>query len=406
MDNLNSTVIIVGGGPTGLLTALGLARRNIPVVVLEAAPEINHSPRALTYTPVVLDVLDKFGVLDAARAVALECGRVQWEYKDSGTVIETTVSELEGISAFPFNLHMGQDTLAQVILHELQNWPAAKVYWNATLTSFAQSVDGVTADISTPTGAMSARGAWLIGADGARSTVRDKAGIAFEGFTWPDRYIATNVSFDFHAKGYGPARFIIDPDRWALVARIDQGPLWRVTFGEAADEPEETVLERARIRLEEYTGSTDFEIVHASPYRVHERAAAAFRLGCVLLAGDAAHIVNPLGGQGLTAGIMDADMLVDTLSGVIEQRYPDAALDHYASERKRMVTQVSMAISQHSKRLVQEADPDQRRRDEAMMQEGVTDRSIMRERLKAMMAVAGEPYEASVLRAATADLNG
>ncbi len=406
MDNLNSNVIIVGGGPTGLLTALGLARRNIPVLVLEAAPEINHSPRALTYTPVVLDVLDKFGVLDAARAVALECGRVQWEYKDSGTVIETTVSELEGISAFPFNLHMGQGTLSQVILHELQNWPAAKICWNAQLTSFSQDDDGITADISTPSGPLSARAAWLIGADGARSTIREKAGIAFEGFTWPDRYVATNVTFDFHSKGYGPARFIIDPDRWALFARIDQGPLWRVTFGESAEEPEETVLERARIRLEEYTGSADFEIVHASPYRVHERAAATFRLGRVLLAGDAAHIVNPLGGQGLTAGIMDADMLVDTLSGVIEQHYPDAALDHYAAERKRMVTQVSMAISQHSKRLVQEADPEQRRRNEAMMLEGVINRSVMRDRLKAMMAVAGEPYAAPAPQTSTTDLTG
>jgi 2-polyprenyl-6-methoxyphenol hydroxylase-like FAD-dependent oxidoreductase len=343
-------VLIAGAGPTGLLVALGLARANVEVLVIDAAAQISHSPRALTYTPVVLEVLNTFGVLDAARAVALQCGRVEWEFVDNGHVLEVDVSALGELSPFPFNLHMGQDVLAKLILTELERYSCASVRWNARLDSFRQDASGVVAQVDGLQGPETIPADWLIGADGARSTVRRMTGMEFEGFTWPDRYMATNINYDFAKRGYAPARFIIDPVNWALVARVDRGPLWRVTYGESAELPEETAVNRARGRLEHFTGTPDFEIVHAAPYRVHERAAECFRDGRVFLAGDAAHIVNPLGGQGLVAGILDARMLVDSLAGVIQGRYPDDALDHYATERKLMVTRAIRSSAAAMKR--------------------------------------------------------
>jgi len=392
MVGSETQVLIVGAGPTGLLIALGLARAGVEVVVIEADADFNRSPRALTYTPVVLDVLSDFGVLEAAREIALECGRVQWEFADNGHVLEVDVGVMEGATRFPFNLHMGQDKLAELILAELQAQPSAKVWWSTRLTGFTQNDDGVVVEVETADGAKTITADWLVGTDGARSTVRRGLGIEFEGFTWPDRYMATNISFDFATKGYAPARFIIDPVNWALVARVDQGPLWRVTYGESADLPEETAVDRARERLRHFTGTNDFEIVHAAPYRVHERAATSFRSGRVLIAGDAAHIVNPLGGQGLTAGILDARILVDSLVGVIQARYPDEALDHYSAERHRMITQGGMGISQHTKRMVQEPDPAKRREDEALLRTAVDDPTIMKRNMIAMMSVAGNLY--------------
>jgi len=293
---------------------------------------------------------------------------------------------------FPFNLHMGQDRLAGIILDAIEQCENVGIRWGATLTAIKTSDNGVTVQVGTEAGTETMEGDWLIGADGARSTVRTLSDIDFEGITWPDRYVATNLEFDFHRhKGYGDAIFLIDPVHWALICRVDQGPLWRVTYGESGSISDEEALARVETRLAHFTGTSDFKLVHASPYRVHERAAASFRKGRVLLAGDAAHAVNPLGGQGLTAGILDARELVDTLGGVIEGRYGEEAIDYYAAERRRAVTELSMNFSKSMKRLVQEADPEVRRQDEAFLRQG-EDLEVMKQRMFGMTMVRGIPY--------------
>jgi len=385
-------VIIVGAGPTGLLIALGLGRLGVRVTVIESEKTLNTSPRALTYMPVVLEALNDFGVLEEARKVAHQCGRVRWQFQDNGNSFEADVSVLKDLVPFPFNLHMGQDRLAEIILAAIEPYDNVAVRWGAKLTSVETSDNGVKVEVSTEAGTEAMEGDWLIGADGARSTVRTLSEIEFEGFTWPDRYMATNLEFDFHRhKGYGDAIFLIDPTDWALICRVDQGPLWRVTYGESGSISDEEALARVETRLAHFTGTSDFKVVHASLYRVHERAATSFRKGRVLLAGDAAHAVNPLGGQGLTAGILDARELVDTLGGVIAGKYSEQALDYYATERRRAVTEISMNFSKSMKRLVQEADPDARRQDEAFLRQG-EDLEIMKQRMFGMTMVRGIPY--------------
>ena len=385
-------VIIIGAGPTGLLVALGLGRLGVRVTVIESDKTVNTSPRALTYMPVVLEALNDFGVLEEARKVGHECGRVRWQFQDNGNSFEADVAVLQGVVPFPFNLHMGQDRLAGIILDAIEQCENVGIRWGATLTAIKTSDNGVTVQVSTEAGTETMEGDWLIGADGARSTVRTLSDIDFEGITWPDRYVATNLEFDFHRhKGYGDAIFLIDPVHWALSCRVDQGPLWRVTYGESGSISDEEALARVETRLAHFTGTSDFKVVHASPYRVHERAATSFRKGRVLLAGDAAHAVNPLGGQGLTAGILDARELVDTLGGVIAGKYSEQALDYYATERRRAVTEISMNFSKSMKRLVQEADPDARRQDEAFLRQG-EDLEIMKQRMFGMTMVRGIPY--------------
>jgi len=385
-------VIIIGAGPTGLLVALGLGRLGVRVTVIESDKTVNTSPRALTYMPVVLEALNDFGVLEEARKVGHECGRVRWQFQDNGNSFEADVAVLQGVVPFPFNLHMGQDRLAGIILDAIEQCENVGIRWGATLTAIKTSYNGVTVQVGTEAGTETMEGDWLIGADGARSTVRTLSDIGFEGITWPDRYVATNLEFDFHRhKGYGDAIFLIDPVHWALICRVDEGPLWRVTYGESGSISDEEALARVETRLAHFTGTSDFKLVHASPYRVHERAAASFRKGRVLLAGDAAHAVNPLGGQGLTAGILDARELVDTLGGVIEGRYGEEAIDYYAAERRRAVTELSMNFSKSMKRLVQEADPEVRRQDEAFLRQG-EDLEVMKQRMFGMTMVRGTPY--------------
>ena len=215
------------------------------------------------------------------------------------------------------------------------------------------------------------RSDWVVGADGSHSTVRQLLALPFEGHTWPDRFVATNLEYDFEAHGYSPANMISDPDEWAVVARLGRENLWRVTFGEDSALDEEQVYQRIPqhyARLLPAPGP--YRIVAAAPYRVHERCVPRFRVGRVLLAGDAAHVCNPCGGMGLTSGIIDADALVKVLDAVIHGRAGDEALDFYADERRRVFREVVSPIATSFKRRLSEKDPVQRERDRIRFRQG------------------------------------
>ena len=392
MSENTADVIVCGGGPTGLLTALGLARAGATVLVLEADPGVNRSPRATTYTPVTLEAMDELGVLAEAEKTALRCGPVDFLFIGSGAKLRLEPSSLEGVTRYAYHLHMGQDALADAALTVLAGHPNVTVRWGARVAGLRQDAEGVDLDVETAEGSETLRAAWVVGADGARSTVRRLLDVEFVGFTWPDRFVACNIRFDFHELGYGDATMCADPEHWAVIAHINRTNLWRVTYGEDAALPEETAAERARERLKFYTRGRPFEIVQASPYRVHERHAERFRVGRVLLAGDAAHVVNPIGGMGLTTGILDARQLSELLGGVVAGTLPEDALDYYAAERKRCYLEVSTVFAQATKRLLQEADPEQRRKDEDAIRTTASDRALMRQGMAAHLQVKGRPY--------------
>jgi len=151
----------------------------------------------------------------------------------------------------------------------------------------------------------------VVGADGARSAVRRSIGATFEGHTWPERFVATNVWLDLEEHGFGKTTLVHHPADWAVTVKINKEGLWRVTFGEDASLPEDEVLRRIPERygriLPASAQRATYEIESAAPYRVHQRCADRLRIGRVLLAGDAAHITNPVGGMGLNTGALVSD---------------------------------------------------------------------------------------------------
>jgi 3-(3-hydroxy-phenyl)propionate hydroxylase/6-hydroxy-3-succinoylpyridine 3-monooxygenase len=176
----------------------------------------------------------------------------------------------------------------------------------------------------------------VVGTDGARSTVRSSLGIGFSGTTWDDRFVATDIRYPFDQAGLGDANMVMDPHNGSVIARIDREGLWRWTWGESADLPAETVMDRLPGRLAAL-GFPDvpYKVVTATPYRMHQRSADRMRDARVLLAGDAAHATNPTGGLGLTAGMYDVFALLDPFDAVL--RGGDAAvLDAWADERLRI----------------------------------------------------------------------
>ena len=135
-------------------------------------------------------------------------------------------------SPYARNLHLGQHVLADLVMRHLLTLPNARLLWRHKVQSLEQDGAGVNLGVDTPEGPVTLRSDWVVGADGSHSTVRQLLALPFEGHTWPDRFVATNLEYDFEAHGYSPANMISDPDEWGVVARLGRENLWRVTFGE------------------------------------------------------------------------------------------------------------------------------------------------------------------------------
>jgi 2-polyprenyl-6-methoxyphenol hydroxylase-like FAD-dependent oxidoreductase len=293
-------------------------------------------------------------------------------------------------TAYPFNLHLGQPALAAVILRHLLRVPGAEVRWNTRLTAIAQAEDSVTATVETAEGEQQIRAHWLVGADGAHSGVRRALGLKLDGVTYPEWFVATNVRFDFRAHGYGQSNVVLDPAHWAIIPVIDRTGLWRCTY---RDEGELTEAQVRALVPDRYAlfapGLSDTKPAAVNPYRVHDRCTESFRVGRALLAGDAAHLVNPIGGLGLTGGLLDAFPLSEALIAVIEGRQPDSILDAWAAERRRVFLEVTAPTAKENRRRVSESDPDKKRADRERLRSLTNNRDAARQALLGVFNLVG-----------------
>ena len=330
-------VIVVGGGPTGFVTALGLAQAGVDVCLIEAEAGINDSPRSCVYHWSMLDGLERLGIREEAERIGYTKDDYLWLVKRTGESLPYDLKVLSSVTPFPYNIQLGQDRLAQICQRRLEVLPNAEVHWRTAFRGLTEDADGVTVEAATPDGEIALRARWVIGADGAGSAVRKALGLAFDGMTWPERFVATNVRHDFESGGYWQSTMVVDDEWGAVIVKITRDGLWRCTFMEDAALPEESYLERIPGAYRHLLpGKGGHELVQASPYKMHQRCAESFRKGRVLLAGDAAHVTNPTGGFGLTTGLFDAFALWPTLAAVVLDGADPALLDIWADERRRI----------------------------------------------------------------------
>jgi len=363
-DQKTPPVIVVGAGPVGLLCALELARRGVAVTVIESEPTTTIDLRAGTFHPPTLEMLQASGVTDAMMAIGIQVPRWQSRDREYGLIVEWELSVLKDDTPFPFRLHLEQHRLTPILLNMLLEHNHAQVLFSHAFVSLAQTDDGVTALANTPQGEVRVEGSWLIGADGGRSLTRKAAGIGFDGYTWPERYSVISTTHDFAPAGYADNAYISDPEQWLAFFRMpDKGPpgLWRMTLPVQPDMTDEEVLapafaQNAINRATNAPASTRYPIVHQSVYNVHQRVANQFRSGRVLLAGDSAHVNNPLGGFGLNSGIHDAINLGDKLAAVVLGSASTDVLDLYERQRRTVAMEYVQNASIKNKQNLEEKD--------------------------------------------------
>lgn len=359
-----SDVVIVGGGPVGLVNALALGREGFTVRVIEAQTDVSDEPRAMVYNWSVLDGLESLGLLEDAKEIGFVSQNVHYLVLATGEAVDLDFTILEGKVKHPYNLHLGQDKMVRLLLDHLKQHPNVTIEWGTTVTALAQDADGVSVEADSPTGSRVFRGSWAIGTDGARSTVRKQLGVEFEGLTWPHRFVATNVRIDLGARGYLPVTYQVDRTYGAVVSQIDTTGLWRVTYCEDSALPEEGVGDRIPDFFRAMLGEdVDYGLELYSAYRMHQRVAQTLRVGRVVLAGDAAHATNPTSGFGLTSGLYDTYALYPTLAAIIRGEASPDLLDVYSEDRRQAFLNVVSPVSTETKRIIFVDDPDRLGRD-------------------------------------------
>jgi 3-(3-hydroxy-phenyl)propionate hydroxylase len=378
--NASDRVLIAGGGPAGMAAALFLTARGVPVTVLERGLTPHDDPRAATYHPPSLEMLEASGVT----AELHERGIVTrtWQYRDrrEGLVAEFDLGVLAPDARYPYRLQCEQHKLVAMMERRVAASPLAEIRHGAEVVGVEQDSDGVTAELQLANGGREhLRGAWLIGADGGRSAVRKSQGIDFKGFTWPERFLVITTTFDFEPLGFAYSCYTMDPVEWSATFKVpgeDGRGIWRCVFPTDPEADEAGLLDFARAadRLAAFVpGSRAARVVHTNLYAVHQRVAERYRQGRVFLAGDAAHVNNPLGGMGLNFGLHDAHSLAERLAKVWHGEAPDSLLDQYDRQRRAVAERYLQAQTISNKQTLEERDPAQRELRKAEMRATVAD---------------------------------
>ena len=375
-------VIIVGAGPVGLTLALALAQQEIPVLVLEAEAALAHDLRAGSFHPPTLDMLAPLGVTEEMLARGYKVRRWQFRDRQQGLIVEWDLGLIADATAFPFRLHLEQHRLSHILLGKLQALPHAQVRFSHPVRVVSQDADAVSASCDTPGGLARFAGRWLIGADGGHSVVRKALDTEFEGFTWPERYVVISIAYDLEQHGFALNTYIADPEEWAGLFKVPHdgaAGLWRIGFPVREAESDAAALSESGVqaRLRRLLPWRDsYEVAYKSIYRVHQRVAREWRRGRILLAGDAAHLNNPLGGMGLNGGIHDAVSLADKL-GRVWRGEPASLLDLYVKQRRTSNVEFIQEGSIRNKRNLEEKDE-----------------AVRRKRYDEMRALAADPVRA------------
>lgn len=363
-DSNHNRIIVVGGGPAGLIATLALAQQDIPVLMLEAQPSPVDHRRATTFHPPTLEYLRQLGAVDSV----IENGLITpiWQFRDrkEGLVAEFDLAAIKDETDYPYRVQYEQMNLNTVLYRMLGDYSHVDIRFAHEALSAEQDADSASVRVDTPDGEQTFKGRYVIGADGARSNIRRSLDIGFEGFTYEDKIVQYGTHFDVGAAlpDVSGVAYISDPDEWCVLLQLPE--YWRVSFSSRDGEDDETALrdDIAEARMAAFFGQAGATVaLQRSIWRIHQRVANVFRKGRIALAGDAAHINSPMGGMGMNSGVHDAMNLADKLGRIWRGEAHESELDRYTRQRRYVALEDVREQTIRNTRFLNEKDPAARR---------------------------------------------
>ncbi len=353
-------VLIAGAGPVGLTAALVLGRAGIRVTVFERGADFAEDLRASTWHPPTLDMMAELGLITDILRAGLVARYTQHRDRKTGAIAEFDMELLRGETDHPYRIQYEQFKYTRLLARHLAALPHVRIVFGAKVLDLTQTADAVALRVESGEGIATHRGDYVIGADGSWSAVRQSIGIDFEGFTFPERFYVATTNFDFAEvlDRLCFVNYIADTDEWMVLLRVLGS--WRVLFPTGESESDDEVMSDARTqqRLQAvWKRAEPYDTVHRTIYKVHQRVAAGYRQGRAFLAGDAAHINNPLGGMGMNGGLHDAINLARKLVAIERGEADAAVLELYERQRRPIAVEYINANTERNRKLMSERDP-------------------------------------------------
>lgn len=355
-------VLIVGAGPVGLVSACCLSQAGIPVTIVETSPDLPKDLRASTFHPPTLDMLDRFDISKKLVERGLVCPTWQFRDRKEGVVATFDLGILAGETNHPYRLQCEQWKLSEELRALIAADSQIDLIYGAKAVEVAQDDAGIMLTIEHIEDGSREQlsGQYLIACDGAHSAIRKSLGISFDGLTIPEIFLSMSTSFRFDEaiEDLAPIAYLTDPSEWAVLLRTPS--LWRVLLPTDPNQTEEQIKDPAEMerRLQALCPKPGaYDIVHATAYRVHQRVAASYVAGRVFLAGDSAHLNNPLGGMGMNGGIHDAVNLCDKLVEVWHGKAPLDITQRYNRQRRKVAIETVQEQSLRNRKMMAENDP-------------------------------------------------
>ncbi len=334
-------VVVVGGGPIGVATALDLGQQGIPVLVLDDHEGVGMGSRAICFSKRCLEVADRYGCGTpmVEKGVTWNLGKV---FHRDHKVFEFNLLPEDG-HKYPAFINLQQPYFESFMIERLRALQAEgapiQLRGKNRVDAIEVKDDHVVLTVMTPDGPYTVEADWLVAADGANSPLRDKLGLGFTGKVFKDSFLIADIRMkgdvDFPTERW----FWFEPSHGegaSMLLHRQPDNVWRVDFqiGWDVDRKEEMKEENIRRRLDAFLKGVEYDMVWSSIYTFQCKRMESFRHGRVFFAGDAAHQVSPFGARGANSGIQDVDNLGWKLGLVISGKAPEALLDSYSAERE------------------------------------------------------------------------
>ncbi len=339
-DAVRHPVVIVGGGPIGVATALDLGQQGIPVLVLDDHEGIGMGSRAICFAKRCLEIADRYGcgepMLD--KGVVWNLGKV---FHRDDKVFEFNLLPEQG-HKYPAFINLQQPYFEEYMIDRLRHLQAEgapiQLRGKNRVDAVAVKGDHVVLDVMTPDGAYQVEADWLVACDGASSPLRDMLGQDFTGKVFEDSFLIADIRLKWDVSFPTERWFWFEPSHGegaSMLLHKQPDDVWRVDFqiGWDVDRKHELKEENIRRRLDAFLGGVEYDMVWSSIYTFQCKRMDSFCHGPVFFAGDAAHQVSPFGARGANSGMQDVDNLGWKLGLVIKGQAPDALLDSYSVER-------------------------------------------------------------------------